>query len=29
MMAATQVYDINGQLISKLFEENRTICVVQ
>jgi len=25
MMAATQVYDINGQLISKLFEENRTI----
>jgi penicillin-binding protein 1A len=25
MMSATQVYDINGQLISKLFEENRTI----
>ncbi|MDR3592375.1 MAG: PBP1A family penicillin-binding protein [Negativicutes bacterium] len=25
MMAATQVFDINGQLISKLFEENRTI----
>ncbi|MBP2650063.1 MAG: pbpF 3 [Firmicutes bacterium] len=25
MKAATQVYDINGQLISKLFEENRVV----
>jgi len=25
MKTATEVYDINGQLISKLFEENRTV----
>lgn len=25
LMSATQVYDINGQLVSKLFEENRTV----
>lgn len=25
LVSATQVYDINGQLVSKLFEENRTV----
>lgn len=28
MVAATQVYDINGQLISKLFEENRIVVTI-
>ena len=28
MVAATQVYDINGQVISKLFEENRVVVTI-
>lgn len=28
LVSATQVYDINGQLISKLFEENRVVVTI-
>lgn len=28
MVAATQVFDVNGQLISKLFEENRVVVTI-